>query len=186
MTFQIHLTDCMEWLPTSAENSFHAIITDPPYGMIEYSEKELRKLRIGKGGFRPKLAETEFKDVCSMPRSCWEPWAILRKPFVGRLSQNLTKWGTGGLRRDPDGNPFPDVVQSTRTPLQERQLASHPSLKPQSFMRRLVWASLPLGKGRIVDPFCGAGSAIAAAEFFGYESVGIEVDPEYYELARKS
>lgn len=53
-------------------------------------------------------------------------------------------------------------------------------------MRQLVWASLPLGKGRILDPFCGGGSTLAAAEFFGYESVGIEIDAQYYEFAKKA
>ncbi len=43
--------DCFEWLKSVEERSIHAIVTDPPYGMIEYSEIEQAKLRNGnKGG----------------------------------------------------------------------------------------------------------------------------------------
>ena len=42
--------DCLEWLAAQPQNSLHAVVTDPPYGMIEYSEEEQTKLRNGKGG----------------------------------------------------------------------------------------------------------------------------------------
>ena len=42
--------DCFDWLERRAENSIHAVVTDPPYGLVEYSENEQRKLREGKGG----------------------------------------------------------------------------------------------------------------------------------------
>jgi len=118
-----------------------------------------------------------------MPRSAFEPWGLFRKPFEGTLAENLRKWGTGGLRRPNPETPFTDVIASGRTPLEERLVAPHPSLKPQKFLRQLVWASLPLGQGRIIDPFAGSGSTLAAAEALGYESVGIEADQEYYQLA---
>ena len=44
------LDDAVHWLAEMPENSIHAIITDPPYGLIEYSETELSKRRRGKGG----------------------------------------------------------------------------------------------------------------------------------------
>ncbi len=40
----------MEWLARQPESSFHAVVTDPPYGMVEYSPPEMRKLRAGRGG----------------------------------------------------------------------------------------------------------------------------------------
>jgi site-specific DNA-methyltransferase (adenine-specific) len=42
--------DCFDWLASREEASIHAVVTDPPYGLTEYSQKELRKLRSGKGG----------------------------------------------------------------------------------------------------------------------------------------
>jgi site-specific DNA-methyltransferase (adenine-specific) len=50
-------------------------------------------------------------------------------------------------------------------------------------MRQVVRAALPLGKGVVLDPFMGAGSTVAAAEFLRYESLGIEKDPQYFEMA---
>jgi site-specific DNA-methyltransferase (adenine-specific) len=42
--------DAVEWLRACEPRSFHAIVTDPPYGLVEYSEKEQTKLRNGNGG----------------------------------------------------------------------------------------------------------------------------------------
>lgn len=42
--------DCFNWLASRAEASVHAVVTDPPYGLTEFSEKELTKLRAGRGG----------------------------------------------------------------------------------------------------------------------------------------
>jgi site-specific DNA-methyltransferase (adenine-specific) len=42
--------DCFDWLRARRDCSIHAIVTDPPYGLVEYSEVEQRKLRRGKGG----------------------------------------------------------------------------------------------------------------------------------------
>jgi len=47
----------------------------------------------------------------------------------------------------------------------------------------LVRGVLPLGEGIVLDPFCGSGSTLAAAEAVGYRSVGIESDPEYFGMA---
>ncbi|NYT63013.1 site-specific DNA-methyltransferase [Alcaligenaceae bacterium] len=42
--------DCFDWLACQPEKTIHAIVTDPPYGLVEYTEKETSKLRSGKGG----------------------------------------------------------------------------------------------------------------------------------------
>lgn len=143
----------------------------------------VRLVQTLKGGDRPKNAEAEFPDVTVMPRSAWEPWGLFRKALDGRVQDNLRRWHTGGLRRESDERPFTDVIASERTPRRERDIVSHPSLKPQRFMRQLVRASLPLGIGRVLDPFMGGGSTIAAAEAVGYDSTGVEIDPHYFATA---
>lgn len=266
--------DCFEWLQRQAENSIHAVVTDPPYGLIEYTAEQQEKLRSGKGGIwrippsfdgvrraplprftvlspsdleelrrffldwarellrvvvpganvvvasnpllsyvvsaalataglerrgeivrlvmtmrggdRPKAAHEEFFGVSVMPRSMWEPWLLFRKPIEGRVQDNLRKWKTGGFRRPSAERPFGDVIPSSPTHKRERSLAPHPSLKPQAFLRTLVRGVLPLGEGVILDPFAGSGSTLAAAEFVGYESVGIEKDSRYFEVAKKA
>ena len=61
-----------------------------------------------------------------------------------------------------------------------------PLAKPQAFMRHIVRASLPLGAGTVLDPFMGGGSTIAAALAVGYDSMGVELDPEYFRMAEQS
>ena len=268
--------DCFEWLDRLPENSIHAVVTDPPYGVKEYEAVQLEKRASGKGGIwrippsfdgheraplprftalnpkeretmrayftlwsqkitrtlrpgghvilasntflsqivfsalvegglefrgelirlvrtlrggdRPKNAETEFPQVASMARGCYEPWGIFRKPLLPdmKVSDCLREFQTGGLRRMPDGKPFCDVIPSERTPQRERKIANHPSLKPQSFLRQIVYAVLPLGEGIIVDPFMGSGSTIAAAEVVGVSAVGVERLEEFYQLSRES
>ncbi|HVU14499.1 MAG TPA: DNA methyltransferase [Phototrophicaceae bacterium] len=268
--------DCFAWLDSLPENSIHAVVTDPPYGVKEYEDSQLEKRSNGKGGIwrippsfdghqraplprftalnqkerdvmrnfftawsrkiiyslrpgghvilasntflsqlvfsalvegglefrgelirlvrtlrggdRPKNAEDEFPNVASMARGCYEPWGIFRKPLPPnmKVSDCLREFQTGGLRRMPDGTPFCDVIASERTPQRERTIAPHPSLKPQSFMRQVVYAVLPLGEGVVVDPFMGAGSTIAAAEAVGVSAIGVERIDEFYAMSRES
>jgi DNA modification methylase len=143
----------------------------------------IRLVTTLRGGDRPKNAHEEFADVTVMPRSCWEPWGLFRKPCEGRVQDNLRKWGTGGLRRISASEPFRDLIYSSPTRGKERALAPHPSLKPQAFLRQIVRAALPLGKGVILDPFMGSGSTIAAAVACKLNSIGLEKNEAYFEIA---
>jgi DNA modification methylase len=42
--------DCFDWLARQQDNSFHAVVTDPPYGLHEYTVEQQSKLRNGRGG----------------------------------------------------------------------------------------------------------------------------------------
>ena len=42
--------DCFDWLDAREDLSIHAVVTDPPFGLKEYSTKEQSKLRNGRGG----------------------------------------------------------------------------------------------------------------------------------------
>lgn len=157
-------------------------------GGLEFRGQLIRVVRTLRGGDRPKNAEEEFADVCSLPRGSYEPWGILRKPIPStmKVSDCLRKYETGGLRRLPEGLPFSDLIQSGRTSQEERAIADHPSIKPQALLRELVYSVLPLGKGIVLDPFMGSGSTIAAAEALGISAIGIEKFEEYYKMAQRS
>lgn len=156
-------------------------------GGLEFRGQFIRVVRTLRGGDRPKNAEEEFPHVCSLPRGGYEPWGILRKPIPSgmKVSDCLREFETGGLRRLPEDVPFSDIWMSGRTPKAERDIADHPSLKPQALLRELVRAVLPLGKGVVCDPFMGSGSTVAAAEALGYSCLGVEKVTSYFELAAK-
>lgn len=264
--YTLHHADSFDWIKAQAPNSFHGVLTDPPFGIIEFTPEEVAKLRNGnkggvwrippkmggseraplprfttlspaerehvrtyfrnfgealapalvpgahvfvagtpmlqylvqdgmalagfevrgaamrlyrgfRGGDRPKLAEEEFPEVCVTPRGNYEPWMLFRKPITERtVAANLRRWGTGALRRVSVDCPFPDIIQSGKTPAIEENIGEHPTLKPQHLLRILARTLLPLGKGVILEPFAGSGSAIAACEAIGYDSVGVELD----------
>jgi len=273
-SYKIFHVDAFKWLENAKPHSIHAVVTDPPYGLIEYTPRELEKMRNGRGGVwrippsfdgcqrkplprftvldshdrsrlrsffkqlaerllpvlvpgahvfiatnplvshlvyepfiaagfekrgeiirvvytlrggdRPKNAHEEFPEISVMPKSCWEPWGLFRKPCEGRVQDNLRKWKTGGLRRISADEPFKDLIYSSPARGFEREVAPHPSLKPQHFLRQIVRAALPLKQGVILDPFMGSGSTIAAASACGLQSTGLETNTEYYKLAVKA
>lgn len=47
---ELHHDDCFAWLAGQPPHSMHAVVTDPPYGLHEYTREQQRKLRAGKGG----------------------------------------------------------------------------------------------------------------------------------------
>ena len=48
--------------------------------------------------------------------------------------------------------------------------------KPEKIMRQIC--KICLSDGRILDPFAGSGSTLAAAELEGFDSVGVELSEE--------
>ena len=48
--YDLHLGDALEWLTKAQSRSVHTVVTDPPFGLVEYSSKELAKKRDGRGG----------------------------------------------------------------------------------------------------------------------------------------
>lgn len=60
----------------------------------------------------------------------------------------------------------------------------HPTVKPTDLMRWLVRLAVPPG-GIVLDPFMGSGSTGKAAMLEGLQFVGIELSPEYLEIARR-
>ncbi len=46
----LYHADCFDWLEKQEDDSIHAVVTDPPYGLHEYAPDQQLKLRNGKGG----------------------------------------------------------------------------------------------------------------------------------------
>ena len=59
----------------------------------------------------------------------------------------------------------------------------HPTVKPTDLMRYLCRLVTPKG-GTVIDPFCGSGSTLKAAELEGFSAIGIDLEADYCEIAR--
>ncbi len=60
----------------------------------------------------------------------------------------------------------------------------HSTVKPTALMRWLVRLVTPPG-GVVLDPFCGSGSTLKACVLEGFDAIGIDLDAEYLEIARR-
>ncbi|MDD4888782.1 MAG: DNA methyltransferase [Phycisphaerae bacterium] len=47
---RLYRGDCLNWLAHRDDNSIHGVVTDPPYGLHEYTPEQQKKLRAGRGG----------------------------------------------------------------------------------------------------------------------------------------
>lgn len=61
---------------------------------------------------------------------------------------------------------------------------NHPTVKPTELMRYLVRLVTPPG-GTVLDPFAGSGSTLKAAELEGFDAIGMELEADYVEIARR-
>ncbi len=66
----------------------------------------------------------------------------------------------------------------------EKRGNRHPTVKPTDLMRWLCRLITPPG-GTVLDPFMGSGSTLKAAELEGFSAIGIELDADYIEIARR-
>lgn len=73
-----------------------------------------------------------------------------------------------------DGNPY-----GRWTP----EKNNHPTVKPTDLMRYLVTMVTPKG-GTTLDPFMGSGSTGRGAKLGGFNFIGVELDPDYFEIAK--
>jgi len=78
-----------------------------------------------------------------------------------------------------DGGASLDGISATRT----GRANYHPTVKPTDLMRYLVRLVTPPG-GLVLDPFTGSGSTGKGAVLEGFRFLGIELSPEYTEIAR--
>jgi DNA modification methylase len=60
----------------------------------------------------------------------------------------------------------------------------HPTVKPTTLMRYLCRLITPPG-GRVFDPFAGSGSTGRGAVMEGFRFMGVEIDPEYADIAKR-
>ena len=87
--------------------------------------------------------------------------------YKGTYAQD--EWSRNNMGNTPDNkrNPVKNI---------------HPTVKPTELMRYLCRLVTPKG-GVVLDPFMGSGSTGKAAISLGFKFVGIEIDPDYFDIA---
>jgi site-specific DNA-methyltransferase (adenine-specific) len=104
--------------------------------------------------------------------------------YTAKASKHDRNEGLEGLegRLTDDGRKVPadNAYQRGKSSRQN----FHPTVKPTDLMRYLCRLITPQG-GVVLDPFMGSGSTLKAAELEGFSAIGIELDPQYIEIARR-
>jgi site-specific DNA-methyltransferase (adenine-specific) len=139
-----------------------------------------------------------------------EPITMARKPFTSSVAANVVEHGTGAINVDgcrvgdapagrwpanlihDDGHDVQQVLgdasrffycpKASSSDRGEKNI--HPTVKPTDLMRYLC-RLVTQPAGVVLDPFMGSGSTGKAAVLEGFSFVGIERDPQYFEIAKR-
>ena len=84
----LHHDDCLSWLERQPGNSFQAVVTDPPYGLFEYSDRQQAKLRSGRGGVWRIPPSFDGVVRTPIPR-----FTILNRQQLIRIKEFFELWG---------------------------------------------------------------------------------------------
>jgi site-specific DNA-methyltransferase (adenine-specific) len=119
-------------------------------------------------------------------RNEWEAIVVVQKPLVNNYVETLLKNGIGLFHTiNEDGSFQSNILENI--PRDEREQENvHCTVKPLALMEKLVEMFVPASSEHIVlDPFAGSGTTLVAAKKLGCSYLGIEVVPEYVEIAKK-
>ncbi len=105
--------------------------------------------------------------------------------YCAKVSRRERDYGLDGAETKAlnwsSGTQSPGSFQSEGTTRDVQN--HHPTIKPIALMRWLCRLTTPAG-GTVLDPFMGSGSTGCAAALEHLQFVGIELSPEYAEIAR--
>lgn len=181
-----------------------AVVTDPPYGIGQGAGHGRGGRSIG--GQRNKTIKTYSRsnwDLSRPERRCFD--AMTRAgsssiiwggqyfadflPAKGKWLwwdklQTMPSYGDGELAwTNLSGNaPKKFVYNGSGLHAREKNRV-HPTQKPVALMEWCL-GFLPDAK-TILDPFMGSGTTLVACAKLGRAGIGIELDPEYFEIACK-
>ena len=115
------------------------------------------------------MPETTTKRKSKRPA----PGEVTRKPRRHCNGLDGKRWIQNSI------SVWSDLSKST-----EEKRLKHPAMFPATLAERLIETFLPPEASTVLDPFCGSGSTLLAAETLGKRGIGIELSPEYTTLTR--
>jgi len=120
-------------------------------------------------------------------RSEWEAITVVQKPLVNNYLNTIKLYNVGLMKTKSDefeGFQSNIIENVKRDP--KNKYNSHITIKPLDLIEKLVNMTIPKIEGNIViDPFLGSGTTAVAATNLGIDWIGIELNPEYVEIAKK-
>ena len=187
--------DCLEVMPFVGK--VDAVVTDPPYGIGIDGQKEVKKGRKSdrkgydfKGWDRATPAREIFDEIfkTSSSQIIWGGNYFQDK--IQRIGRGWLVWDKGqhGLTMSDGELAYCSLDMPMRLFEKNRCAikqdgAQHPTQKPVALMEWCL-GFLPDAK-IILDPFMGSGTTLVACAKLGRSGIGIELDPDYYEIACK-
>ncbi len=133
-------------------------------------------LRSASMGVRPNLVY-EYKGFTPGP----EGWRMTREKLSVLDAKGDIFWTESGIPRRKvrlDGNPVTQVdnlwadIEAIGSQAAER--LGYPTQKPEALLERIIKASSSEGD-TVLDPFCGCGTTISAAQKLGRRWIGIDI-----------
>ncbi|MGL4721911.1 MAG: DNA-methyltransferase [Desulfovibrionaceae bacterium] len=117
-------------------------------------------------------------------RPQFESILLAQKPKEGTFVQNWLKWGVGlvDTKQTLDGKTPTTIMKMDKA--QKDEYNTHLTVKPVRLLEHLI--QLFSQNGQVVlDPFLGSGSTIIASYNTDRICIGIEIQEEYYNVAKK-
>ena len=182
----LYLGDCREILP--ALGKVDAVVTDPPYGIgITRSNRLAVSRGMGGKSWDDETPGADFlRELITLA-----PQSII---WGGNYFQLPTTRCVLVWDKQNDGRDFADLEMAWTNldavarikrlrPMNMDDGKVHPTQKPVALMK---WCIDKLAAPKLVlDPFMGSGSTGVAAVQMGRRFIGIERDPDYFDIACK-
>lgn len=89
---KLYLADCLKWLADAKRLTISAVVTDPPYGLVEYEVEQQRKLRAGRGGVWRIPPSFDGAKRKPLPR-----FTVLSARERAEITVFFMRWGTALL-----------------------------------------------------------------------------------------
>ena len=122
--------------------------------------------------------------TCALP--IWEAIVVVQKPVVNNYVETLLKNGIGLFHAGNEDGSFQSNIFENIPRDKDEQENIHCTVKPLALMEKLIELFVPPSENHLVlDPFAGSGTTLVAAKKAGCSYLGIEIVPEYVEIAKK-
>ena len=194
MSVQLYLGDCLDIMKSIPDKSVDAVITDPPYGLPNESfsdvtlaleqSKRISRMQIVILDWRNPLRQRDGKFAEIVWEYGWISGGRTKSEHfypthnaIHFLGEDLFSFDTkaGSIIKRQSGFSSPRQCSYANK-------SGHPYEKPIALMEWIVKRT----KGdTILDPFMGSGTTGVACARLNRNFIGIEINPQYFEIAQR-